>query len=159
MARSSRRRGMAVVSVVALVASLLAGCSRSPGDLLAMDITEWSIEIEPGTAESGPIRFDLEHRGEIEHNLVLMPGARPEDIPRSEDGSVDTTSRRPIDEIKEITPGTYRVNAPNIPQGEYLWVCSLVTQGADGQRISHLDQGMWAPLEITRRTGIVDDQS
>ena len=153
------RRRTAIVVALVVLAGVLTSCSRSPGDLIAMELTEWEIELEPNKAESGPVRFDLDHNGEVEHNLVLMPGARPEDIPRNDDGSVDTTSRRPIDEIKAITPGTYRVNAPNIPQGEYLWLCSLATEGPDGQRISHLDQGMWAPLVVSRRKGIVDDQT
>lgn len=140
-------------------ALLVSSCSRSPGDLLTMDVEEWSITVDPDTAESGPVRLDINHTGELEHELALMPGTSPDDIPRNEDGTVDTATRRPIDQIKSVTPGTYRVNAPNIPQGEYLWVCTLVTEGPDGQTISHLDQGMWAPLVITRRQGIVDDQT
>lgn len=152
--RATRLAGLAVA-----VALVVGSCSRSPGDLLAMELDEWSMTIEPATAESGPVRFDIDHRGELEHELVLMPGTTPADIPRNEDGSVDVTTRRPIDQIKSVTPGTYRVNAPNLPQGEYLWLCSLATPGADGQMVSHLDQGMWAPVVITRRQGIVDDQS
>jgi hypothetical protein len=157
--RTRRRRGPLLVALVVLAALVAGACSRSPGDLLAMELDEWDITIEPDTAQSGPIRFDISHVGELEHHLVLTPGTRPEDVPRNEDGSVDITSRRPIDQITSVTPGTYRVNAPNIPRGDYLWVCALVTEGPDGQMVSHLDQGMWAPLVITRRQGIVDDQS
>lgn len=138
--------------LLALVPVLLLGsaCSVSPGDKVTVTIDEWSMKVEPGQARSGRVRFDIDSVGEQQHDLALVLAKRVEDLPRTPDGKLDLTANRPIDEIEAFEPGHYSATSPNVLAGEYLFICTLVTE-VNGQQVDHLAQGMWAKFTVVAR--------
>lgn len=144
------------ISVALVLLAGLSSCSRSPGDLIAVDISSGAMSVAPDTARSGPVRFEIDHQGGATFNLLLMPGKSPADLPLNDDGSIDL-SRRPIDKIELLAPGKYRAESPNVPVGEYVWVAARVTEDADGQEVNHYEEGLWAALVITPRRDITEE--
>ena len=135
------------VCVGAVALLLGGGCSVSPGDKVAVGLREWKIDIKPESARSGRIQFQIDNDGKLTHNLVLIHKKDPSELALTPDGGVDLAVDRPIDEIKDLGPGSYRAASPNVLAGDYLVVCTI-TQGADGQPLNHFQSGMWAKLKV-----------
>lgn len=146
MRRRIALRGV-VVAVFGLVASSLGACSVSPGDKVGVVMKEWSIDVDPATARSGRVQFEVDNEGELTHNLVLIRKAELSQLALTPDGGVDVAVDRPIDEIEDLEPGSYLAASPNVLAGDYLLVCTI-TQGPDGEALNHFQSGMWAKLKI-----------
>lgn len=131
------RRKLMLCAIAALV---LAGCSVSPGEKVTIGIDDQRITVSPASVLSGRVRLAIDSVGEQTHDLALMLGKDVAALPRTPDGKLDLVANRPIDEIKEFKPGHYIATSPNLPEGEYLVVCTL-----------HQDQVKFASLTIKPR--------
>jgi uncharacterized cupredoxin-like copper-binding protein len=143
-----RRVGLCVGAVALLLAG---GCSVSPGDKVSVGLEEWKIDIKPASVRSGRVQFEIDNDGELTHDLVLIHKADPSQLALTPEGGVDLAVDRPIDEIKDLEPGSYLAASPNVLAGEYLVVCTI-TKGADGQPQNHFQAGMWAKLKVVPKT-------
>ena len=138
------KRLVLIVGACALVAS---GCSVSPGDKVNVHVEEWSIRVTPATATSGRVRFEIDSEGERKHNFALMLVDEPADLVKNPDGSLNLEgANRPIDEIEAFDPGHYIAMTPNLLAGDYLMVCTLVTDG-----VPHFSRGMVAKFHVDPR--------
>ncbi|MEY2425085.1 MAG: hypothetical protein QOI61_657 [Actinomycetota bacterium] len=135
-----------LIALVALVPVLLAGCSVSPGDKVRVTMKEWSINVTPAQATSGRVRFEIDSDGERTHNFALILAKDIADVPKTPQGAIDLVASRPIDEIDAFEPGHYIATTPNLLAGDYLMVCTLVTDG-----VPHFAQGMVAKFHVNER--------
>lgn len=140
------RRGR-VLTLVALTTVLVAGCSVSPGDKVTVTMDEWSMDVAPAQATAGRIRFAIDSVGEREHSFALMLAKDVADLAKKPDGSLELEgASRPIDEIEPFAPGHYIATTPNLLAGDYLIVCTLVTDG-----VAHYAQGMVTKFHVDAR--------
>lgn len=133
-----------LVVIVGALAVLASGCSVSPGDKVNVHMEEWSIAVTPAKATAGRVRFEIDSTGERQHNFALMLVKKPEDLVKNPDGSLNLEgANRPIDEIEAFEPGHYSAMTPNLLAGDYVMVCTLVTDG-----VPHFAQGMVAKFHV-----------
>ncbi len=145
MRRTTRVR---LVALLALVAVLLAGCSVSPGDKVTVTMKEWSMAVSPAAATAGRIRFEIDSDGERKHNFALILGKDIAAVPKTATGALELEgANRPIDEIEAFEPGHYIATTPNLLAGDYVMVCTLVTDG-----VPHYVQGMVTKFHVNPRT-------
>lgn len=138
------KRLVLLAGALTLVAS---ACSVSPGDKVNVHMDEWSIAVTPAKATSGRVRFEIDSEGARKHNFALMLVKEPADLVKNPDGSLNLEgANRPIDEIEAFDPGHYIAMTPNLLAGDYLMVCTLVTDG-----VPHFSQGMVAKFHVDVR--------
>jgi len=137
-----------LLALLALVPVLLAGCSVSPGDKVTVTMKEWSIAVTPGEATSGRVRFEIDADGELKHDFALLLAKDIAAVAKLPTGALDLEGpNRPIDEIEAFEPGHYIATTPNLLAGDYLMVCTLVTDG-----VPHFAQGMVTKFHVNPRT-------
>jgi hypothetical protein len=149
-------RVLAALLVVAAVAGT-ASCTRggvSPEVTLTM--TEFELAVDPDEAASGRVRFFVDNEGTEEHGLVFTYAADAADLPLAPDGSVDLSGVNVVDQLEPVAPGRFRIE-PLLRPGTMVVFCNLVTEGPDGQPVSHFQQGMWVSLTVTGDEPGADD--
>lgn len=119
----------------------------SPGDKVSVGLGEWKIDVGSKAVHSGRVQFEIDNTGHLQHNLVLIRKADVSQLALTPDGGVDVAVDRPIDEIKDLEPGSYLAASPNVLPGDYLVVCTI-TKGPDGEPLNHFQSGMWAKLKV-----------
>lgn len=149
-----RRLGSLFVLVLAVAST---GCADpNPKAELRLGVDEFELRLTPQPAiqDEGQVKFFVDNVGELEHNLVFARAKTPSELPVAPDGSVDLNKAQIADQLEPFGPGKFRI-APEFFPGPLVIFCNLVTKGADGQPISHFQQGMSATLMI-RDTGSND---
>lgn len=156
--RAPRRwRGWAArASLAGLGMLALTSCSQSPGDLVAVRLHEFAITLVPAGAEAGRIRFEIDNDGERVHNLVLVRASDPSALKLTKAGNVDLVAHPVVEEIDMLEPGSYVATSPNILPDDYLLICTLTTP-ANGKRLAHFKQGMWAKLTVEADPSAIAD--
>jgi hypothetical protein len=140
-------RRVRLIALLALVPFLLAGCSVSPGDKVRVSMDEWSMAVRPAEATSGRVRFEIDSEGEMTHDFALLLAKDITAVPKLPTGALDLEgANRPIDEIEAFEPGHYIATTPNLLAGDYLMVCTLVTDG-----VPHFAQGMVTKFHVNER--------
>lgn len=112
-----------------------------------VDVTldEWVLKVEPGTAPAGTISFAATDTGAEAHEMVLIKGVAPNDLPLAEDGSLDEEQLPEGALIGEIEPfpagedcqATFALEA-----GEYTLLCNIVETEGEHVGRSHVKEGM-----------------
>ena len=145
-----RRRALLLAVTCALAIGSCTSGEKHGEVVLTMD--EYEMTVEPTTAEAGRVTIFVDNDGTEEHTVLFAFAARAEELPTAPDGSVDTSALNVIDELEPVGPGRFRIE-PLLRAGTLVLFCDLVTEGADGQPVSHFQQGMWTVLEITGDAG------
>ncbi len=119
-----------------------------------VDVTldEWVLKVEPGTAPAGKISFAATDTGEEPHEMVLIAGVAPIDLPLAEDGSLEEAQLPEGALIGEIEPfpagedcqATFALEA-----GKYTLVCNIVETEGHHAGLSHLEEGMVTVFTVT----------
>lgn len=130
---------------------------RPVGDLTTATTTvnvrldEWVIVASPRSVPAGRVAFVVENVGEEPHELVIVKGVAPRDLPTDRRGAL-AESRLPagslIGEIEAFPPGETCDGVFSLAPGEYTLVCNL-TEGEHGKVESHLAEGMVTTLTVT----------
>ena len=128
--------------VVLLALALTAvACSSKPAGptVVQTKLNEYSIILDKTSIPAGPVRFEIENIGAIEHEVVLEP-AEAEDKPFELNGEES--------EAEEIQPGEKRTFEWTLDQpGEYQLACYIVDEG---DTESHAMKGMITKLTVTQ---------
>lgn len=124
---------------VALFAVAAASCAEPNADLVVR-MTEFSLKVTPSTARDGNVIVDIDNGGKLGHELVIARGDDPSKLALTPEGTVDLTKVVVADRVKEFAPGRFRIISPDVRPGDYILFCPRV--GADGQPVSHFQQGM-----------------
>ena len=149
------RRPAVALAVAGLVASVAVGCSEpNPKPEVAITVNEFTLEIAPATTDEGSVKIFLDNEGELTHGLVFARASDPKQLPLAPDGSVDLTKAQVADRLQPVAPGSYRIQ-PDLFPGPLVVFCNLVTEGPDGQPVSHFEQGMVATLNVEATTAAV----
>jgi len=106
-------------------------------------LTEWGINVDAGKAYAGEVKFDIENRGSIDHEFLVVkttyaPGRIPI-VEAEERFSEEDPGITFIDEIKEWPAGETKTLTLNLEPGRYELVCNIK---------SHYGSGMWLPFKV-----------
>jgi uncharacterized cupredoxin-like copper-binding protein len=111
-----------------------------------VELSEFSVNVDPATADSGEITFSVENVGGVTHEFVIVRtdlGAA--DLPTVEDGSVDEEGEgiEPVDEIEDIVAGDSGELTVDLDAGNYVLFCNVV----DGTQV-HYREGMYTSFTV-----------
>lgn len=139
--RKSRR--MAVLLVLGLFA--LVSCGGDDGGP-SVELTEFSVSVDPASVESGETTFSVENVGGVIHEFVVVKtGLDDADLPTAEDGSVDEEGDgiEAVDEIEDIEAGSSQELTLDLDPGNYVLFCNIV----DGSQV-HYQEGMHTAFTV-----------
>lgn len=135
-----------VLSVLAFAGLTMVACSDGGGGP-SVELSEFSITVEPSSVKSGDVSFSVENVGDITHEFVVVStDLDAADLPTADDGSVDEEGEgiTPIDEIEDIEAGDSGSLSVNLDPGNYVLFCNVV----DGDQV-HYRAGMYTTFTVT----------
>lgn len=138
------------VSGLAVLAMLIAACGGGGSDV-DVSLFEWDVEA-PASASAGEVTFNASNDGGEVHELVIVKGVAPADLPVDEDGKViedDLPEGAFIGEIEEFEAGTTESATFDLEEGTYTLFCNITEEEEDGEIESHFQEGMVTTIEIT----------
>lgn len=121
------------------------------GTDVIVTLTEW--KITPTVSQTGPgiVSFVAENTGRENHELVIVKGDSPDALPRNATGAMDE-ARLPegalIGEIEPLAAGQLCRGNFALEAGNYVLVCNIAEQEADGITESHFAEGMHSPFRV-----------
>jgi hypothetical protein len=133
-----------------------ATCSYG-GDIASADtrvsvrLDEWAIRVATRSAPAGTVGFVVKNAGEETHELVVVRGVSPRELPLDGDGALDE-ARLPegalVGEVEGVPAGETCRGVFELTAGEYTLVCNI-TETEDGKTESHLHEGMVTTFTVT----------
>jgi uncharacterized cupredoxin-like copper-binding protein len=160
---TGRGPGTALVSVFAVAALLLAGCSSAPSGgssatasalssavasaatgSVKVTLTEWAVITDEASAQAGNVTFDVTNAGpEFKHEFVIIKtDLDPADLPADSTGKVDEAGAgiEFVGEVEELEIGATETASFDLTAGTYVLICNIVE--VTGGHESHYTQGM-----------------
>ncbi|MDP8959323.1 MAG: hypothetical protein M3N51_09045 [Actinomycetota bacterium] len=127
------------------------GDPASADQEVAVQLDEWSIVPETSSVEAGTITFVAGNAGEEPHELVIVRGDDPAELPLTEQGAVDeeAIADREVGEIEPFPAGTTCEGTFHLEPGSYILLCNIVEEEPDGTVESHFREGMFTTFEVT----------
>lgn len=117
--------------------------------VLNVTLAEFSITPEESTVAAGPVYFLANNQGNEPHELVVIRSdAAPSDLPVDEDGRVPEDEISMVGEIEPFAAGTDASIVFDLQPGNYLLICNIVEEEANGDLESHYQEGMAAALTV-----------
>jgi hypothetical protein len=115
-------------------------------------LNEWTITPEATSAPAGAVGFVAQNEGKDPHELVIVRGVAPTDLPVKKDGSLDEEKLPAgalVGEIESFPAGTSCNGVFDLTPGEYTLVCNVVEEEKSGKHESHLKEGMVTTFTVT----------
>jgi uncharacterized cupredoxin-like copper-binding protein len=114
---------------------------------IAATLTDFKITLASSTASSGRLAVDAKNEGTYPHEIVVVKGVAPTDLPFADDGSVDEDrlpSGAKIGELEAFSPGRSCSAVFDLAPGTYTLFCN--TNGTEG---GHAKHGMVTTLTVS----------
>jgi uncharacterized cupredoxin-like copper-binding protein len=170
---TSRGRATArVLSLSAVAALLLAGCSSAPSSSpsssapasaltsapasaatgsVKVTLTEWAVIPDKTSATAGNVTFEVTNAGpQFKHEFVIIKtDLDPADLPADSTGKVDEAGAgiQFVGEVEELEIGATETASFELTAGKYVLICNIVE--AAGGHESHYNQGMRTAFTVT----------
>jgi hypothetical protein len=128
------------------------------GDADAADVTvgvelgEWVIDLSTQEVAAGAVLLEADNVGAEPHELVVIRGVAPGDLPLDEHGALDESGLPDgalIGEIEPFPAGEDCTGVFDLEPGDYTLVCNIVETEEGGEVESHLEEGMVTTLTVT----------
>lgn len=116
-----------------------------------VSLDEWAIDAGEGAVPAGDVGFVVENVGEEPHELVVIEGVGPTELPTDDDGALiedDLPDGALVGEVEAFPAGETCDGVFALDPGEYTLVCNL-TEVEDGEVESHLAEGMVTTLTVS----------
>ena len=126
-----------------------AAAPNKGGRPLVAKVDEWTIEA-PATAQAGKTLLTVDNVGKQTHEVVVIKGIKPGDLPTKSDGTLDESALPDgavLGEVDGVGPGSTCDGTIELTAGDYSLVCNLVDE-EDGTKVSHLAMGMVTELRV-----------
>jgi uncharacterized cupredoxin-like copper-binding protein len=136
-------------TMVFTVVALIAACGGT-GSEVDVSLFEWSVEPTPTSVDAGEVTFTASNDGGEAHEMVVVKGIAPEDLPLNEDGSVNEDALPEdafVGEVEEIEPGDSGSASFDLEAGEYTIFCNIV-ETEDDETESHFANGMVSTITV-----------
>lgn len=115
-------------------------------------LDEWVVDVGAPSAPAGTIGFVNENVGKEPHELVIVNGVTPTDLPLADDGALDEAALPEgalIGEVEAFPAGQTCDGTFELQAGEYTLLCNIVETEENGERESHLKEGMVTTFTVT----------
>ena len=146
------RRGTVSVAVaVAVLWALVAGCGDDDGgEEVTVVLSEFVVEPEQESADSGEITFAIDNEGGDTHEFLVVEADSADDLPVDDDGAFDEAAfgeDNVLDEVEDIEAGDTAELTLDLEAGTYVLLCNIV-EDEDGEVESHFAEGMHATFTV-----------
>ncbi len=111
---------------------------------VAVELLEYEILVDPAEAPAGSVHFAIDNTGTEPHELVVVSGVAPADLPLDPDGALDEAALPEgalIGEVEAFPGGETCDGTFELDPGSYTLVCNLVDEAVHGHE-AHLAEGM-----------------
>ncbi|MBM3674287.1 MAG: hypothetical protein FJW88_04915 [Actinobacteria bacterium] len=115
-------------------------------------LDEWVVDLGVPAALAGKIGFVNENIGEEPHELVVVDGVTPTDLPLDDDGALDEAALPDgalVGEVEAFPAGQTCDGVFELDPGEYTLLCNIVETEESGEVESHLKEGMVTTFTVT----------
>lgn len=129
-------------SLALVLGACSSGASSAPAggaSTIAAELTEWGIKLDSSTGAAGTITFNVDNKGEKEHEFVIVKTDVKADSLPVVDEEVDESAFEPVDEIEDIKSGTKPALTVDLAAGHYVILCNLT---------AHYQKGMHADFDV-----------
>lgn len=129
-------------SIALFVAACSSGASPSTGggsSTIAAELSEWQMKLDSSVGKAGSITFNVNNKGEKEHEFVIVKTDVKADSLPVVDEEVDESAFEPVDEIEDIKPGAKPALTVDLQPGHYVILCNLT---------AHYQKGMHADFDV-----------
>ena len=97
----------------------------------------------------------MENDGSVTHELVVVRGKRPEQLPTTSDGAVDEAripAARTLGSVEDLVPGATTSITLAFRPGEYILLCNRVDEDdpSDTGGVSHYVERMFTTITVAR---------
>ncbi len=136
---------MAAGMVLALVSS---GCGGG-GNSVDATLSNFEIDLDSSTVDSGEVRFKIKNNGPSVHELVVFrTDLAPDKLPTTQDAGVTIVDEEgpgveAVDEVEDIANGASAELNVNLQPGKYVLLCNRSEDGG------HYSQGMHAAFMVS----------
>ena len=118
---------------------------------VVLDLNEFTIKpsIEP---KAGVVTFVAENKGKEPHELVIVKGESADKLPKDADGALEEDKLPDgalIGEIEPFPGGQLCKGAFKLAAGKYVLLCNIVETEPNGEKESHLKEGMHVPFTVS----------
>ena len=118
---------------------------------VVLTLNEFSIK--PSTQpKAGAISIKAENAGKENHEVVIVKGASADALPKDADGGLDEDKLAEGDLIGEIEPfagGKVCSGVFKLAAGKYVLLCNITETEPNGEKESHLKEGMHIPFTVS----------
>lgn len=145
MRRHSAVSATAFVASVAVVILLLPACG-SDDNTVAVTLQEFAVAADPASVPAGSVTFDVTNDGpdDVHEFVVIATDLGPTELPVDEDGAVEEGGEgmEVVDEIEDIPVGESPSLTVDLEAGNYVLICNILQEEADGTLEAHYTEGM-----------------
>lgn len=117
---------------------------------VVVTLSEWTVK--PSTApKGGNVSFKAENAGKENHELVIVKGDSVDALPKDADGGMDEDKLPEgglIGEIEPFAGGKVCSGVFKLPAGKYVLLCNITETEPNGEKESHLKEGMHTTLVV-----------
>jgi uncharacterized cupredoxin-like copper-binding protein len=106
---------------------------------LNVELFDWGIKLNPGTAPAGNVRVKAKNTGSTEHEVVFIRTDLPEDKLPVVDNKVDENQVELVAEVEKLPAGKSETATLELPPGRYVVICNIAT---------HYGLGMHRVLQV-----------
>lgn len=126
---------------------VVGGAEAAPNTEVEVRLDDWRITLSKTGVKQGAVELVAVNRGHHPHEVVVIRGVAPADLPRDERGAV-VEERLPagalVGEIEAFPPGGECEGTFALAPGMYTLVCNVV----DGEEV-HAQLGMVTTLTVS----------
>jgi hypothetical protein len=112
-----------------------------------VDLDEWAVKPDTSSIGAGNIELDAANVGKRDHELVIVEGATPSELPITKDGLDEAAlpkGARVLGEIEGFPAGDSCNGTFELAAGDYTLLCNLTEKGIG----SHARYGMVKALTV-----------
>ncbi len=117
-----------------------------------VSLDEWTIIPSAPSAPSGRVGFVVRNRGKEAHELVIVKGVEPNELPLDDNGALEEAGLPTgalVGEIEGFAAGESCEGVFDLTPGAYTLVCNITETEPNGEKESHLREGMVTTFTVT----------
>jgi uncharacterized cupredoxin-like copper-binding protein len=144
----NRRTVSLAVAVGVFVA--LAGACGDGGEEVDVVLSEFIVQPDPESVDSGEVTFAIDNQGGETHEFLVVEADSAEDLPVDDDGAFDEAAfgeENVLDEVEDVESGDEAELTLDLEAGNYVLLCNLVEE-EDDEVESHFAEGMHADITV-----------
>ena len=125
--------------------------SATASEEVILTLNEFTIKANKAP-KAGNLSIKGENAGKENHEIVIVKGESADALPKDADGGLDEDKLPEgglIGEIEPFASGQVCSGVFNLPAGKYVLLCNITETEPNGEKESHLKEGMHTPFTVS----------